>query len=152
MAASSLIQMLKNGSWLSWFLTVVMWCLGLRLPVLSQRKAAMCTQKLNFDASYLRLAEPSVCCRLTLQLHLSQLQKLWLPNLVDWHFAKVPQRGNKRRERLATAINYIIHAQVRTLRQDLADWYGALVPITSPVFYLACEICAILVEQLCNPI
>ena len=45
-----------------------------------------------------------------------------------------------------------IHAQVRTLRQDLADWYGALVPITSPVFYLACETCAILVEQLCNPI
>ena len=44
----------------------------------------------------------------------------------------------------------LLYAQVRTLRQDLADRYGTLVPITSPV--LACETCTILVEQLCNPI
>ena len=47
---------------------------------------------------------------------------------------KSPTEWNKRRERLATASNFSIYAQVRTLRQDLADRYGALVPITSPVF------------------
>ena len=79
--ASSLIRKLKDPSRFS---TFVMWCLDLRLLVLSRTKDVLCMLKVvNFVESYLRLVELLACCRLILGLHLLHLQRLWLPNLVD---------------------------------------------------------------------
>ena len=104
--ASSLIRKLKDPSRFSTFVT---WCLDLHLLVLSRTKDALCMLKVNFVVSYLRLDELLVSCRLILRLHLLHLQKLWLPNLVDWHFVKVPLSGNKRKELLAIASNFSTH-------------------------------------------
>ena len=104
--ASSLIRKSKDPSR---FLTFVMWCPDLHLLVSSPTKDILCTPKVNFVGSYLKLDGLLVSRRLILSRHLLHLQRLWLPNLEDLHFAKVPLNGNKRRERLATASNFSTH-------------------------------------------
>ena len=128
--ASSTIRKSKDPSRFS---TFVMWCPDLHLLVSSRTKDVLCMPKANFVGSYLKLDGLLVFCRPILSRHLLHLQRLWLPNLEDFALRKSPTEWKQAQGAVGNS-QQLLYAQVRTLRQDLADRYGTLVPITSPVF------------------
>ena len=99
----------------------------------SPTKDVLCTPKVNFVGSYLKLdglfgvwqADPEPSLVALAETVTSELGGLALrKSPTEWKQAQGAV-GNSQQ---------LLYAQVRTLRQDLADRYGTLVPITSPVF------------------